>query len=366
MSTALLGTLLFVVVFAGSILLHELGHFMVARLLHIEVEEFGFGFPPRMVKLFTWKGTLFSLNWIPLGGFNRIKGEDDPSVEGGMAAANPWKRIAVMLAGASMNLLTAVFAYTLIFNQVGLPQTKTVVIASVLPGSPAEQAGLQANDKVLAVDGHTIQSITDIQAFTRAHLDQPLTLSVQRGSQTVLITVTPLSSRTSQQGAMGVLLANPLVHASSWFATLPLSFKATGEGIVELLSLPAGIISGSIPSQDAQIAGPRSIYNLFQQAVARDVQSRQTPQPGTTGQPTDYTLSLIISLTISLGVINLLPIPALDGGRIFMTLPEIFLRKRIPAQYQAMINGIGFIILLTLLGLFYIKDLINPVTINLP
>ncbi len=366
MNTAFLGGLVFVLVFAGSILLHELGHFVVARLLHIDVEEFGIGFPPRLVKLFNWKGTDFSLNWIPLGGFNRIKGEDDPTVTGGLAAANPWKRIAVMLAGATMNLLTAFFAYTILFNQVGLPQTNTVAIAGVEADSPGAQAGFQSGDKVLTINGQAIHSVTQMRSLALANLDKALAVTVQRGSQVVSLTVTPSSSRTKQQGAIGVMLGNPLVPASSWFATLPYSMKATGESIVELLSLPEQILTGAAQPQDAQIAGPRSIYNLFQQAVARDVQSREPAANGSPVQPTDYTLGIIISLTISLGVINLLPIPALDGGRIFMTLPEIILRRRIPAQYQAMINGIGFIVLLTLLGVFYVKDIINPININLP
>jgi len=101
--------------------------------------------------------------------------------------------------------------------------------------------------------------------------------------------------------------------------------------------------------------------------VARDVSSRQTTSTGGTSiQPTNYTLLTIISLTVTVAVANLLPIPALDGGRIFMTLPEIILRRRIPAKYQAMINGIGFIILLTLLVFFYIKDIISPVNFTLP
>ncbi len=368
MSIAILGAAIFVLVFAGSILLHELGHFMVARALHIDVEEFGIGFPPRLVKLFTWKGTDFTLNWIPLGGFNRIKGEDDPAVAGGLAAANPWKRIAVMVAGAGMNLLTAVFAYTLLFNQVGIPDTRTVLIGGVMANSPAQQAGFLEGDRVLTIDSQPVQSIEAMRAYTRAHLDQPMTVVVARGKETVTLTVTPSSTRNATQGALGVLLGNPLVPAGTWFATIPISFEMTGQNIGELLSLPGQMIAGTLPAQDAQVGGPRSIFNLFQQAVSRDVQSRESPagSPSTPAQPTNYTLIVIINLTISLAVINLLPIPALDGGRIFMTLPEILIRRPIPAKYQAMINGIGFIVLLTLLGFFYIKDFINPVTFNLP
>jgi len=372
MLTSILGGVIFVVVFAGSILVHELGHFAAARALKIDVDEFGIGIPPRIVKLFRWKGTDFTLNWIPLGGFNRLKGEEDPGIPGGMAAAAPWRRILVLLAGASMNLLTGVFAFSLLYSQVGLPQTNQVAIDSVQANSPAAQAGFQAGDRLLSVNGVKVTGVDQVRSYAYAHLDQALTFAVQRGSQTVSLTVTPLSSRSAQQGAMGVLLATPVVPASSWFATLPLSFQATGQSIVELLSLPGQILSGAIPASDAQFGGPRTIWNMFQQSVARDVQSRETPSTSTGGasaattQPTNYTLIVIINLTISLGVINLLPIPALDGGRIFLILPELLLRRPIPVKYQNMINGIGFIVLITLLGFFYIKDLIKPVNITLP
>jgi len=370
MSTAFLGGLIFIVVFAGSILVHELGHFLTARLLGIQVDEFGIGFPPRLVKLFRWKETDFSLNWIPLGGFNRLHGEDDPSVPGGMAAARPWKRIVVLLGGAAMNLLTAVFAISLLIGQTGIPDK--VIIKDVSPDTPASQAGILPGDVVIQAGGRTIHAYSELQTYTSAHLGQTITLTIQRGSQTLPVSLVPRKNPPAGQGAMGVLIESDPAKAyrpvRSWFETVPLSFQATGEAIGELLSLPGRIIAGTIPASDAQLAGPRSIWNLFQQAVTRDVQSRETT-PTTTSQPvepTNYTLVVIINLTISLAVINLLPIPALDGGRIFMTLPELLLRRPIPARYQAMINGIGFILLVTLLGFFYIKDLINPLAINLP
>jgi regulator of sigma E protease len=369
MSTVFLGGLVFIVVFAGSILVHELGHFIVARLLHIEVDEFGIGFPPRLVKLFRWKGTDFSLNWIPLGGFNRIRGEDDPAIPGGMAAANPWKRIAVMLAGAGMNLLTAVVTFSLLINQTGIPDK--VIILDVSPDSPAGRAGILPGDVITQVGGQEIHAFSQLQAYAASHLEMTVALTIQRGKQLIPVSLVPRRNPPQGQGAMGVLIdANP-VHAyrrvSSWFETIPYSFQLTGQAIGELLSLPGRLIAGTLPAQDAQIAGPRSIWNLFQQAVSRDVQSRETTgTPSQPVEPTNYTLIVIIELTISLAVINLLPIPALDGGRIFMILPELLLRRPIPAKYQAMINGIGFIVLLTLLGFFYIKDLINPLTINLP
>jgi regulator of sigma E protease len=466
MSTALLGGIIFVVVFAGIILLHELGHFIAARLLNIEVEEFSIGFPPRLIRLWRGKGSIligkerlvipinfdlpfdhkvslhrpvhavaasvrgklvlrsiefaatedgqprpdpvskqeptsvtpvgddaksktnspqpgeihlsgilnevrpgteFTLNWIPLGGYNKIKGEDNPDAPGGLAAANPWKRIAVLLGGASMNLLTAVVVYTFFFNQIGIPDSHTAVIASIDSPSPAEQAGLQVGDVVLAAGGSHVNSYSRLTEITHNYLGLPLPLVILRDGKLLEITVTPRSVYPSDQGPMGVSVGQPLLPAKSWFETIPVAFSATGQDINSLLALPGRIIAGTISPQAAQIGGPRSVWNLFQQAVARDVSSRQTASTsGTSTKPTNYTLLTIISLTVTVAVANLLPIPALDGGRIFMTLIEIILRRRIPAKYQTMINGIGFIILITLLGFFYIKDIISPVNFILP
>ncbi len=366
MNTSLLGGIIFVVVFAGIILVHELGHFIVARLLGIEVEEFGIGFPPRAVKLFNWKGTDFTLNWIPLGGFNKIKGEDDPSIPGGMAAARPWRRILVLLAGVSMNLLTAVLVYTILFGQVGIPDTHSAVVALVEPGSPAETAGLKVNDIVLTAGGTPINNYNQLITITHDFLGKPLPLSIKRDGQVLNITVTPRAVYPASQGPMGIAVGQQMIPAKSWFETIPVSFSAAGSDIQNLLSLPGRIIAGSVSPQEAQIGGPRSIWNLFQQSVARDVSSRQ-PAPGGQSQiPTNYTLLVIISLTITVGVANLLPIPALDGWRIFTTLVEMIMRRPIPAKYQTAINSIGFLVLLILLGFFYIKDLINPITFTLP
>jgi regulator of sigma E protease len=366
MNTSLLGGIIFVVVFAGIILLHELGHFIVARMLGIDVEEFGIGFPPRAVKLFNWAGTDFTLNWIPLGGFNKIKGEDDPNIPGGLASANPWKRILVLLAGVAMNLLTAVLVYTLLFSQIGIPDKNSAVVSMVEAGSPAQIAGLKVNDIVLTAGGIPVTDYNQLINITHDYLGKLLPLSILRNGQTLNITVTPRAIYPPDQGPMGIAVSQLLRPSKNWFATIPVSFTAAGSDIQNLLALPGRIIAGTVSPQDAQIGGPRTIWNLFQQSVARDVSSRQPTHAGQTQIPTNYTLLVIISLTITVGVVNLLPIPALDGWRIFTTLVEIVLRRPIPAKYQAAINSIGFLVLLVLLGFFYLKDLINPLTFTLP
>jgi regulator of sigma E protease len=468
MSIGLLGGIIFVVVFAGIILVHELGHFVIARLMKIEVEEFGFGFPPRLLRLWRGRGSLligkdrlvipinfdltfdpkqsihrqvdvaaiskrgrlvlrsitfastengqglpnqnteskpspisalapadevkklnpasqpgeihlsgilneirpgteFTLNWIPLGGFNKIKGEDDPETPGGMAAANPWKRIAVLVAGAGMNLLTAVVVYTFFFFQVGIPDTHTAVIASVDSPSPAQQAGLQVGDVILAAGGSPVDGYTQLTKITHNNLGLPLQLVILRDGKALEITITPRLVYPSTQGPMGVSIGEPLIPVKSWLNTIPAAFSATAQDVDSLLALPGRLIAGTISPQAAQIGGPRTVWNLFQQAVSRDVTSREAAATsGTSTKPTNYTLLIIISITVTTAVANLLPIPAFDGGRIFLTLPEIFLRRRIPAKYQAMINGIGFLILVSLLGFFYLKDIISPVNFTLP
>jgi regulator of sigma E protease len=366
MNTSILGGITFLLVFGGIILLHELGHFIVARLLGIGVDEFGLGFPPRLVKLFNWKGTEFTLNWIPLGGFNKIKGEDDPTLPGGMAAAEPWKRILVMLAGVTMNLLTAVLVYTILFSQMGIPDKHSAFIAAIAPGSPAETVGLRVNDQVITAGGYSIGNFNQLVAVTAKYLDKPLKLVIQRDGKMLDISITPRSVHPSDQGAMGIQVGQKLNPPKNWFETIPVSFSATASDIQNLLSLPGRIIAGSISPQEAQIGGPRSIWNLFQQSVARDVSSRQPTPGGQTQTPTNYTLLVIISLTVTVAVANLLPIPALDGWRIFTTLVEIVIRRRIPAKWQTAINGVGFLVLLTLLGFFYLKDLIHPIAFTLP
>src|SRR5512142_2603298 len=141
--------IVFILTFGGVVLIHEFGHFIAARISGIEVEEFGIGLPtPKALTLFTWKGTRFTLNWLPLGGFVRPKGENDPNVPGGLAAANPWKRLFVLFAGPVMNLLTAIVVFALLIGLEGMATSGPIKIAGISPDSPAEQAGLQPGDTI--------------------------------------------------------------------------------------------------------------------------------------------------------------------------------------------------------------------------
>ncbi len=169
------------------IILHEFGHFIAARALKVDVEEFGLGFPPRITRLFRAWGTDFTLNAIPLGGFVRPKGENDRTVEGGLAAASPGVRIAVSVAGPVMNILVGILLGVVIFYNLGKPVTDKVLIQQVAEGSPAAVAGLQAGDLIVEVNGSEIDSQETLKNITQQNLGTSITLVYQRDDQTYTV-----------------------------------------------------------------------------------------------------------------------------------------------------------------------------------
>ena len=370
MNITLLSALIFVGVFAAVVLIHEFGHFVAARLLNVDVEEFGIGLPPRALTLFNWKGTDFTLNWLPLGGFVRPKGENDPDVPGGLAASSPWVRLGVLFAGSFMNLLAGVLVNSMLFAQVGVPDMTRVMLYDVSPDSPAAQAGLQADDMILTIDGEQISSDDQFRSFIQSHLDQPMQITVQRGDETLELTATPMSSRTADEGALGILPGPPMVPATSFIQTIPYGASYTYSQIRQIISLPAMMIRGNLSPDEGRFIGLKGIYDLFGQAVSRDVETREqattTPPEAAPIEPSNFTLQIIASLTLTLGIFNLLPFPALDGGRIIFVLPELVLRRRVPPQFENLVHAIGFALLLLLMFYINVMDFINPAQFTLP
>ena len=206
--------LIVVLVFGGMVFLHEFGHFLAARLFKIEVEEFGFGLPPKVLTMFKWQGTEFTLNLLPIGGFVRPKGENDPNVLDGLAAANPWKRLGVLFAGPFMNFITAIVVMSIIVAQTGVSVEGKVLIENVSEGSPAQQAGIQPDDALVAVNGTAVSTLDEARSLILEGVDTPILFTIDRGGQQVAITATPLSTRSKEQGALGVGLAYPRRPAS--------------------------------------------------------------------------------------------------------------------------------------------------------
>lgn len=348
------------------IFVHELGHFIAARWAKIEVEEFGFGLPSyKLATLFKWQGTEFTIHALPLGGFIRPKGENDPNVPGGLASASPWKRLVVLFAGPLMNLLTAVIVFSILIGSEGIPVPGKVLIETVAENSPAQQAGMQNGDTLLSINGEAVTEVSPAVALIRENLDNPVEILVERNGEQITLTATPLSSRTAQEGALGVALATP-TRPATFIESVSGGASITAIQAATIVYLPVALIQGVIAPDEARFIGFKGIYELFDYSVQEDVTSRQeVTQAQASGanapRPTNNTLGLIGLLSISLGVFNLFPIPALDGGRILFTLPEILFRKRIPQEWENMVNGIAMLLLIGLMLFVNVMDFVNPV-----
>jgi regulator of sigma E protease len=348
----------FIVVFGLLIFLHELGHFLASRLFKIPVEEFGFGLPPRIVRLFTWKGTEFTINAIPFGAFVRPKGENDPEVPGGLGASSPWVRFAVFLGGPLLNILTGVLLFSILFTRTGVPDLHQVMIAATSPGSPAEAAGFLPGDVILSINGQPIDGMDAISNIVRANKGQEITVVYERDGLTYEIKATPRLDPPPDEGSLGIFMSNPVKDASILEA-VGYGFSFTYSQVREIVLIPGRLIKGTIAPEEARFVGPVGIFNIYSQARDRDIQA-STEQ----GSPAGLTTLLLMgTLAVALGFTNLLPLPALDGGHIIFLLPEIIFRKRVPVKYENLVHAIGLLALIVLLVFITIQDIINPVVL---
>ncbi|NPA26656.1 MAG: site-2 protease family protein [Chloroflexi bacterium] len=344
--------LLFVFILGLLILLHELGHFLAAKALGIEIEEFGIGFPPRIATLFEWKGTRFTLNAIPLGGFVRPKGEGDPEHPDALAQAPAWKRFFVVLAGPAMNFLVAWLAYLILFVGAGLPEPQGVLIWYVEPNSPAAEAGLQVGDVVIEAEGQPTRTPEDLQRVVQAHLGEPLTLTVLRNGQRLQVTAVPRPDPPPNQGPLGIRIV-----VYGW-RDAPLSerVRTAWETFVghtrALIQLPWQWVKHIMGVQTERPAGEligfRGMYSSFSLAFQID---RVSPTPVPV-----YSLSLLASLSLSLAVLNLLPFPALDGSRLLLALAEMIFKRRLPRRVEVAIMFAGFVLLLSLMVIINLRE----------
>lgn len=347
-----------VIVIGILIFFHELGHFLSARAVGVPVEEFGFGYPPRLAKIGEWKGTEITLNWIPFGGFVKPKGEADETVEGGMAAAAAWKRFVIALSGPIMNFLIGIILLVVIYSAVGIPASNEAMITQVSSGSPASQVGLESGDIILGVDGESIENIDQLIQTVNEKVGQEITLTIEREGELTTVTLTPRESPPEGQGAMGVALSNPL-KPTPLPQSIGYAFQTTGFVIRETVLLPVRLIRGSVDPAMARPVGYKGIYDIYSQAVEMDQESEIA-----TAEPLPvFTLSIIANISLALGITNLLPIPALDGGRILFTLPELLIGKRIPQEWENAVNTVSFILLILLMVYITILDFTNPIVL---
>ena len=420
-----------VIVMLGPILLiHELAHFIFAKLAGVRVEEFGFGFPPRLLGLWRGKGylrigstrveiprafdlpsnlekdawvdgvtrrrddgsytlerltvldseeedleparervgdevhmrgvvtelepgTLYSLNLLPMGAFVRMTGEEDPSDPRSLAAQPKGWRVAVMAAGPLINIAAAILLLVGAYVS-GFPAQWQVRVTQVEPGTAAQEAGLQSGDLIVSADGeHIDEGLTELRSIIRAAPEETLELSVKRNGEQLSLTATP--ERREGHGFLGIMMAPWPARSGLQRYSLPQALEASADTVLTIVrrtvELPVMLIRGNVSSQEAR---PTSLVGISQ---IMTFSLQQSIEWGL-AFPALQTASLI---SLALGLTNLLPLPALDGGRILFVLIEAIRGERIPPEREALIHFIGMLILVGLMVLVMLQDLINPI-----
>jgi len=332
--------LTFIIILSILVLVHELGHFLVAKKFKIKVEEFGFGYPPRLFGV-KRKGTIYSLNWLPFGGFVRMRGEDLPEGKGSFSVQPKLVKLAVLTAGVAMNFLLGVVLFGVIYTKLGIPQKVDYLrITAVSQNSPAERAGIKPGDKII--------NFKDEQEFIKF-------INLNRGKEIVLrlenreVSVIPrlIEATPAGEGALGIGFTNmDMVQFPFWqrpFLGAWVGFKeALGWGkdiIMSLTKTAVGLSKGQAPQE---VAGPVGIYQ-----ISRDV----------TKIGLIPSLQFMAILSINLSILNLLPLPALDGGRLAFLVLEAATRRKIKPKIEQMIHLVGMALLIGLMILVTIKDI---------
>lgn len=359
--------ILIILLFAGLVIVHEWGHYLAARRNGVGVEEFGIGFPPKL-----WgkkvRGTLYSINWLPLGGFVRLKGEDTgdtrPHTFGGATIGTKTK---ILLAGVVMNLVSA-FVIFYVLCVTGLPglgapfeptflhatyaQPKRLILTEVETGSPAAKAGLVRGDYVMAGNGKPLAAESDLQKFTKANAGKTVVLHVSAAGDERDVTLT-LRGPNSTSGYLGVvgqqvykLRYNPLqALAAAAYVTVVL-FGATIWGVIMLvINIPAllvGLFSSSVPVAAQNASGPLGIIFIFKSISALGMA---------------YIFLFVANIGVALAAFNVLPLPALDGGRLALIWWQELTHRKISPDTEARIHTIGFMALIGLMLVISVYDL---------
>ncbi|MFA6513925.1 MAG: RIP metalloprotease RseP [Patescibacteria group bacterium] len=382
--------IIFILVLSVLVFSHELGHFITARRLGVRADEFGFGFPPRAIGFYKNKNnrwrkvigsqtyesleeskneknipgkgvTIYSINWLPIGGFVKIKGEngDGQNDQDSFATKKIWQRMFILSAGVIMNIVLA-WGLFAVGYMLGMPQSTTelgknarisesrVAIVEVLPGSPAEKAGLKVGDSILTIDGQKVALESDVQAIVGTKGGQELTVVLRGESGERTIKLSPIDNPTVAAGraTIGVSIMAAGTVSYPFFDALIEGAKTTGWMLKEIV-VAFGMMIGNLfqgQSVGGDFAGPVGIANITGQAARLGFA---------------YLLQFTALLSLNLAIINILPFPALDGGRILFLLVEKIKGKPVRRDVEAIIHNIGFILLITLIVFITYKDIVK-------
>jgi regulator of sigma E protease len=367
------GTILaFIGVLVVLVLVHELGHFIVAKRAGITVQEFGVGFPPRIGSV-VWHGTRYSLNWIPLGGFVKMLGEDgeveadklrqrglseaavEKAMEGAFNRKPIWVRIVVLVAGVAMNFLLAAALFALALSMPGQQGRGPLTVTEVQADSPAVAAGLEVGDVIVAADGRTFGVSRDLTAYVRSRAEHLVDLTVRRAAAEMSISVTPRKLSDAEEakglGAVG------FSYEPQRFVEVPPSAANPAEAAWQGVTA-AGDLALKIPGGlAAAVAGLLGLAPDAGTAVGPIGIASETGR--VLRAPLVSQLIFVGILSVNLAVLNVLPFPPLDGGRIAVVVIEAIRRRRLPAEREALVYLTGFMLLIALVILISIRDVAN-------
>ncbi len=340
-----------VIVLSVLIIVHELGHFIAAKATGAWVEEFGIGFPPRIYGK-KWGETIYSINWIPFGGFNKLSGEVDPTAPRALAARSHAVRLLVMSGGMIMNLLLPFVLLAVAFMVPHNIINGQVVVEQVAPGSPAEMAGIKTGDTIISVNNKPVKSFGDLARDIQLGIGTEISIALKHTDATTeTVRLVPRWRPPAGQGAIGIGYGYQNGTAVIVSESLPF-WKAIPTGardcIETLILYKNGIIGMIIGTVPFVPAGPVGIV----QVAGEVAQSGISPL-----------LELTAFISIAIGITQIIPFPALDGARIAFILLEWVRRgKRVSPRVEGIVHSVGFFILLGLMVLITYQDLVRWIT----
>ena len=327
--------IIFIIVLSVIVFVHELGHFVMAKRAKMKVEEFGFGFPPR---IFGKKvgDTTYSINAIPFGGFVKIVGEDESEARtpGTFGAGSFFQKISVVVAGVAMNFLFAV-VLLIIVNFIG--SEAKILITQIAPDSPAQQAGLRVGDEVVG-----FESVEAVQTYIKEHVGTTMTLSLKRGD----IKLIPRTNPPPGEGATGIALAQTDAIDYTWYESIWHGIQDAFVGFWTIIA-GFGILIKNVATtgkSGGDLAGPIGIAVITGQAARLGFA---------------YLLQFVAFISLNLAVINIIPFPALDGGRLLFIIIEKLKGSPLSKRVESTANTVGFALLPLLMFYITAKDVLK-------
>jgi len=336
----------FLVLFSLLIFVHEGGHFILSKLFGVAVEEFGFGYPPRI-----WgkkiRETIYSINLIPFGGFARLKGEEG-EVSGigdadSFAVQLMWKRILITSGGVIGNFILAWALFAVLFA-IGNPvPAGKVYVGEVREDSPAAEAGITAGDHVLSFGGETVETADELVSLINENVGKPSVMEVEKEGEVGQVTAVPRADPPEGEGPLGFVISSAMEYEKMAVWRTPFTaFIEASKMAGQMVRFAFKLVGDLIRGEEVLVGGPVAIFALTETYASYGLR---------------IFMQFIAFLSINLVVVNLIPIPALDGGRLLFIAIEAIRGKRISPQTEQFVNSLGFVFLIILMILLSIRDI---------